>query len=264
MLEIATIVQDPTAWTAATGYAVTLAAATSGSLTAIHAPPAPLPGAPLEAAHAVSRGITAAGRKVFCERAARRGAEPATWLAVDGYMPDILLHACSWVDLVVLARDPLAAWGSPTQVGQLVLASGGACVVVPPDWREGASPACVMIGWNGSPEAIRATRAALPLLRRAGKVVVLSGTRRSHYMANWDPPFDLSIYLARHGIAHEVVDWPARDEREGDSLLAIAHELGADLLVMGAYGRTRFSEWMFGGATREVLHEAPMPVLMQR
>lgn len=179
-------------------------------------------------------------------------------------MPDILLHACSWIDLVVLARDPLDAWGSPTQVGQLVMASGGACVVVPPDWREGAVSTCAMIGWNGSPEAIRATRAALPLLRRAGRVVVLSGTRRSHYMANWDPPFDLSTYLARHGIAHEVVDWPARDEGEGSSLLPVAREIGADLLVMGAYGRTRFSEWLFGGATREVLHEAPIPVLMQR
>lgn len=264
MLEIATIVQDPTAWTAATEYAAALAAATGGALTAIHAPPLPSPGTPATDTRAVSRSITAAGRKVFCERAARRGADPADWLAVEGYMPDIVLHACSWVDLVVLARDPRAAWGSPMQIGHLVLTSAVACIVVPPDWRRDAVPSSAIIGWNGSPEAVRATRAALPLLRLAGKVVVLSGAPRSHYMANWDPPFDLSRYLTRHGVAHDVMPCPVHEERGGSTLLEAAGELGADLLVMGAYGRTRFSEWMFGGETREVLHGAPLPVLMHR
>lgn len=265
MLDIAVNVQDATTWTPGVEYAAGLAASLSAAFTAIHVPPprsllASLP----EDVRPVSAESVSAERRAFCRRAQEKGVPQATWQVVEGYPPDILAHACNWLDLVVLERDPAVAWGAPAKIGHLVLASGGACLVVPGEWNRSARIERVLIGWNGSPEAIRAVRAALPLLHRARQVVVLSGATRNPYMANWDPPFDLAAYLGRHAIGHDVLPCREPDERAGQALLEQAEKLDADLLVMGAYGRSRFSEWMFGGATREVLQGARRPVLMKR
>jgi nucleotide-binding universal stress UspA family protein len=69
-------------------------------------------------------------------------------------------------------------------------------------------------------------------------------------------------YLARHGIAADTVHANAADDRVGDLILARAKKVGADLVVMGAYGRPRFAELVLGGATRAVLANAGITVLM--
>lgn len=264
MLEIAVNVQDPAAWTPGVEYAAGLAAWANASFTGFHVPPAPPLLASLpEDVRAAPADAACAERRVFREHAKERGIARAAWQVVQGYLPDVLAHACNWLDLFVLERNPQLAWGSAAQIGQLVLASGGACVVAPGEWTRHVRVERVLIGWNGSPEAIRAVRAALPLLHRARHVVVLAGAARNPYMANWDPPFDLSAYLGRHAIDHDVMACREPDAHAGRTLLEQAERLDADLLVMGAYGRSRFSEWMFGGATREVLHNAAFPVLMK-
>lgn len=265
MLDIAVNVPDAAAWTPGVDYAAGIAALLDASLTGIHVPPArSLLAALPEDVCPAPANVAAAERYAFCARARERGIAQSTWQVVEGYMPDVLAHACNWLDLVVLEHDPAAAWGTPAKIGHLVLASGGACLAVPHEWNRQARVERVLIGWNGSPEAIRAVRAALPLLRHARQVVVLCGAVRDPYMINWDPPFDLSAYLRRHAVDHQLVPCREPDERAGGVLLGQAEKLEADLLVMGAYGRNRFSEWMFGGATREVLHGARLPVLMKR
>lgn len=264
MLDIAVNVQDAAAWTPGVDYAAGVAALLDASLTGLHVPPsrsllASLP----EDVRPVPADVAAAERRVFHDRARERGVRQAAWQVVEGYMPDVLAHACNWLDLVVLEHDPAAAWGAPAKIGHLVLAGQGACLVVPHEWNRQARVERVLIGWNGSPEAIRAVRAALPLLRRARQVVILSGAIRNPYMSNWDPPFDLAAYLHRHAVDHQILPCREPDERAGAALLEQAQKLEADLLVMGAYGRSRFSEWMFGGATAQVLHDARLPVLMK-
>lgn len=265
MLEIAVNVQDAAAWTPGVEYAAGLAAAANASFTGFHAPPARalLESLPEDVRPPAVNGACA-DRRLFREHAKGRGIARAAWQVVEGYLPDILAHACNWLDVFVLERNAEMPWGTPAKIGQLVLASGGACVIAPGEWTRHVRVERVLIGWNGSPEAIRAVRAALPLLHRARHVVVMSGAARNPYMANWDPPFDLSAYLGRHAIDHDVVACRDPDGRAGRSLLDLAERLDADLLVMGAYGRSRFSEWMFGGATREVLQDARLPVLMKR
>lgn len=263
MLDIAVNVQDASAWTPGVDYAAGLATLLDASLTGLHVPPSrPLLASLPEDVRPVPADA-AAERRIFHERARERGVRQATWQVVEGYMPDVLAHACDWLDLVVLEHDPAAAWGAPAKIGHLVLASGGACLVVPHEWNRQARVERVLIGWNESPEAIRAVRAALPLLRCARQVVVLCGTPRNPFMSHWDPPFDLAAYLRRHAVDHQVLTCREPDERAGAALLEQAQKLQADLLVMGAYGRSRFSEWMFGGATTQVLHDAQLPVLMK-
>lgn len=265
MLDIAVNVRDAAAWTPGVEYAAGLAVSLNASLTGFRVPLARSLLASLPEDLLTTFADDAfAERSAFCARAKEKGVARATWQVVEGYMPDVLEHACNWLDFVVLERDPEEAWGTPSKIGHIVLASGGACLLVPREWTRQARIERVLIGWNGSPEAIRAVRAALPLLHRARHVVVLSGATRNPYMTNWDPPFDLSVYLDSHAVDHDLLPFRESDERAGRALLEQAQQQNADLLVMGAYGRSRFSEWMFGGATRDVLQEARLPVLMTR
>src|SRR2546427_7643591 len=79
-----------------------------------------------------------------------------------------------------------------------------------------------------------------------------------------EPGADIARHLARHGAQVEVRRLSSRGEDVGRLLLSQAAGFGADLVVMGAYGHSHLSEWIFGGGTRTVLREAAVPVLMSR
>ncbi|MYN43438.1 universal stress protein, partial [Duganella sp. FT109W] len=108
----------------------------------------------------------------------------------------------------------------------------------------------------------RASVAALPLLRRAA-LVTLAVINPAAVSTVHGPQAgaDLAAYLARHGVPLEVVVRET-DTDAGDALLGLAAERGADLLVMGCYGHTRWRELLLGGATRAVLRRATLPLLM--
>lgn len=122
----------------------------------------------------------------------------------------------------------------------------------------------VLVAWDGSMEATRAVSASIPLLQRADLVQVLV------FDSGWptdthgeQPGTDIALYLARHGIKVEVSEqkMPA-DIDVGNALLSHAADFGADLIVMGGYGHTRFREVLLGGVTRTVLASMTVPVLM--
>jgi nucleotide-binding universal stress UspA family protein len=118
----------------------------------------------------------------------------------------------------------------------------------------------VAVAWNGRPEAARAVGVALPFLRQADAVRVLSAkTGRTG-------PFEaerLTDYLLWHGITSEQTPVQQRaGEPVGAALLRTAAEVGADLLVMGGYGHSRFREVLLGGVTHYVATHAGLPVLM--
>lgn len=120
----------------------------------------------------------------------------------------------------------------------------------------------VTVAWNGSPEAIRAITTAIPLLKRAQKVdlVVLNAGKEADLHGE-EAGTDIALYLARHGIKVEVTATDAgRDD--GDALLSFASEKGADLIVMGAYGHSRFREFLLGGMTRTALASSPVALWM--
>jgi len=76
------------------------------------------------------------------------------------------------------------------------------------------------------------------------------------------PASDICVSLARHGVKCEGAEEVDPRTGVGETLLACAHKFGADLLVMGCYGHTRWREFILGGATRHVLSYANLPVLM--
>jgi nucleotide-binding universal stress UspA family protein len=92
----------------------------------------------------------------------------------------------------------------------------------------------------------------------------MRGEERDKYPGlEWEPPFNIMDYLRRHGVTAEQRTIHAKHDDVGQVLLDEAMKFRADMLVMGAYGRSRFSEWMLGGATRHVLTWADIPVLMR-
>lgn len=170
-----------------------------------------------------------------------------------------------YADLVVIGRPAVGESSPfpPPDVTQYVVLHCARPVLVLPAAGVGAEIGKrVTVAWNGSPEAVRAITSALPLLRRAEQVqLVVFGRYDDPGLHGDEPGADIALYLARHGVKVEVnaIDGGADD---GDSLLSFAAEKGADLIVMGAYGHSRLSEYLLGGFTRTALRSSSLPLWM--
>ena len=128
----------------------------------------------------------------------------------------------------------------------------------------------ILVSWDGGREAARALQLALPLLQRADHVsiAVFEVASAAHTVED-ALASDPRPWLARHGITAELTVHAVEQHRMlnrrhevGERLLSVASEGGADLLVMGAYGHSRFRESILGGVTRTVLDAMTIPVLM--
>ncbi len=135
-------------------------------------------------------------------------------------------------------------------------------LVVPDDVTPTSQPKRVVIGWNESSEALRAVRAALPLLVAAETVHVVVIDPPQHGPNRSDPGGRLSQFLARHGAKVEIDVLSKTLPRVSDVLQRHVSDVDADLVVMGAYGHSRFREAILGGATRYMLEQARVPVFM--
>ena len=135
-------------------------------------------------------------------------------------------------------------------------------MIVPGGAKPVPAPKRVMIGWNESNESLSAVRSALPLLTRAEAVHVVVIDPPTHGPNRSDPGGLLSQYLARHGVTVEIDVLSKTLPRISDVMLRHAQDTEADMVVMGAYGHSRFREAVFGGATRYMLEQAELPVFM--
>ena len=119
----------------------------------------------------------------------------------------------------------------------------------------------VLVGWDGSGEAARAIHDALPLLRQARTVTVVAvdPDRQGHLTGGADAPA-MVAHLGRHGINAAAEEILSGGRHAGEVLLSRAADLGADLLVMGAYGHMRLKEFIFGGTTPDILEQTAIPV----
>jgi nucleotide-binding universal stress UspA family protein len=113
-----------------------------------------------------------------------------------------------------------------------------------------------------SREAARAVNDALPLLETAEKVSVLAVNPKPGFDGLGDEPgADIALHLARHGVKVSADHFTARGMDAGDMILNYATDVSADLLVMGAYGRSRLRELVLGGVTRHIMQHMTIPVL---
>ena len=162
-------------------------------------------------------------------------------------------------DLVVVGRSGDRASDESDIAIETVLFETGSPLLIAAGEGEGLVGGGAMVAWNGRREAARAVTAALPLLARAGSVVVVAANALDAALPG---PEALCGYLARHGIQAEARTVDAGAGPVPKFLLEHAAESGAGLLVMGAYGHSRLRELVLGGVTRQVLVDAALPVFM--
>lgn len=215
----------------------------------------------LDHLHQHARGALSAFEKV----AASVGVDSVeARLVDDDAAGGVALHA-RYADLAVIGQfDPAAAVpGVMSNFPEtVVLNSGRPMLVVPHSGQADGNISRALVAWDGGLAASRAIAGALPLLAQAGSVDVLILATGDDADAHGEQPgADLALYLARHGVKVNVIERRITDGA-GEALLSTAADLGSDLIVMGAYGHTRFREVVLGGVTRTVLASMTVPVLM--
>ncbi|GAB3774904.1 universal stress protein [Ramlibacter monticola] len=204
-------------------------------------------------------------RKVFDEARRASGTE-AAWAQTSRVpITETFAQQALFADLLVLGqRDPAdedAASVPADFVESVLLACGRPALVVPHIGAPAAIGSTVAIAWKETPEAARAVTAALPFLRQAKRVHVLSWGEETPAPVGGQP-LDLERYLGAHGVRFTWDRAGAERQQIGELLLSRAFDLGADLLVMGCYGHSRAREWILGGASRTILQSMTLPVLM--
>ena len=200
----------------------------------------------------------------FDELARRCGVRRATWVRTETGLARTMHRLGAWHDLIVLDQGIVQGDGSSELLGEALLGCRKPCLVLPPQWGGALAFERVALAWNGSLEATRAIHVALPFLLRAREVVVVDGAvPAAEDEAEVEPGFDPIGYLEQHDIVARRRRIHVSPHEAGDALLHEATRMEAQLLVMGAYGRSRLREKVLGGATRRILQQTTLPVLMQ-
>ena len=182
-----------------------------------------------------------------------------------GMVNDLVAAHARFADLVVLARpdETGAVAGADTVLEAALFRARSPVLMLPTDRpATGMPPRRIVIGWDQSAEALAAARAALPFLKAAEQVVITVVDPKTFGAERSDPGGLLCQMLVRHGVKAEVSVLARTLPRVADVLARQVSDLNADLLVIGAYGHSRLREAIMGGATRDVLRDTVVPVLL--
>lgn len=195
-------------------------------------------------------------------RRARQAGIAFEWRLEEGLADEFIpLHA-SYADLTITSPidpDSLDVPGHRGLAVQLAMESGRPVLVIPFAEKIAALGQPILVAWTGSREAARALNDALPFLRRAELVSVLSiNPSQSGYIAG----FDISNQISRHGGKAEAVRIVSGDVSVSDLLLFEAADLGADMIVMGSYGNFRSREFILGASSRHILESMTVPMFV--
>ena len=185
---------------------------------------------------------------------------PHSWTVVDGDHVELLAARAAFADLAIVSQPRSRTLDDEVPLhapDRLPLETCCPTLVLPHDYGVGLSLGRhVLVAWKNTREAGRALRNAMPFLQGAERVSLLTPPEENEAARN------LMTYLERHGIRPEPAIAPNQAGDVGETILACARDVGADLLVMGAYGHSRLREMVLGGATRSVLENLHLPALL--
>ncbi|NNG04850.1 MAG: universal stress protein [Inquilinus sp.] len=269
--DILVVVDDSKAAAGRAAFAAGLAAHHDAHLTGLFVI------APQEIPAYVMAQIPAEARRVQAKEGARKAAEArqtfeqaadkagfasrSEWLQEDGVPTERTAMIGRYADLIVAGQaEPEAPASGRVEIAELVLSGGRPVLVVPYAFRPQRFGEHVLIAWNGSREAARAVADAMPILEAAKRISVLAVDPPD--MLGHEPGADIARHIARHDVEVEVTHEVSHGLDPADALLNRVTDLSADMVVMGAYGRSRFSELVLGGVTRHILQHMTVPVLM--
>jgi nucleotide-binding universal stress UspA family protein len=184
----------------------------------------------------------------------------AVWTQVEAQVADAIVARGRYADLTVLGQpeetDVAAEYDVPADVA---MSLGRPILMVPYAGSFSDAGKRVLVAWNGTRESARALSDALPFLADASEITILAVNPRAQTEAM---EADLEAWLAAHGLAGKTRAAHTNEIGVADVLLSAAADASADLLVMGAYGRSRLRELILGGVTHDIFRRMTIPVLM--
>lgn len=204
---------------------------------------------------------SAAAKRIFDEAGQNQQAGVNMVWREDGPLDDVALGSFSRVfDITVVGR-PNAARGLPrmTTLEAALFDSGRPILIVPPNFKSDFGKN-IAISWNCSTESSHTIATALPVLRRAEKVTVLTVPEA---MVPGPSGAQLCEYLKFHGIDADEVTAPATGRKGGAAILEEADKVGADMLIKGAYTQSRLRQMILGGPTSYLLSHSHLPIFME-
>lgn len=187
------------------------------------------------------------------------------WRVAQGDTVQTVCQAAAGYDLLVMERsqqrsDAPVGFGT---VSRCVFGSDRPVLVVPDIAPGDGVGSRVLVAWNGSRESALALAAAVPVLQKADDVLVIDGSEMYADAMPVLPPPGLPDWLQRHGIRARIqpID-TGPSHAAGPLLLDAAHGHRADLLVMGAWSRSRLAQMVMGGTTRHLFMHGDLPMLV--
>ena len=202
-------------------------------------------------------------QKLRADTEARLSRENVPWSYEhhDGDPAATLVARSSLADVVVVTRcvrPPLPGEPEPL-AGDVAVHASTPVLAVPPELNGFDVCGKAFVAWNGSPEAANALKAALPMLRQASAINIVSVTDDAK---DGCPATEAGAYLSRHGLKAELHEVTHDGCATGERLLQALRAIGGDYMVMGAYGHSRVREFLLGGVTRDLLRACPVPILL--
>jgi nucleotide-binding universal stress UspA family protein len=189
---------------------------------------------------------------------------PWDYTQITGEPTHSIVSKSALADLIVLGRGHhigTTAYPGISLLGD-VLAAARSSILVQPAGQQVFDPVGpAVVAWNGSFEAANAMRLAVPMLAMASAVHIVTIECDTEYPF---PSVTASEYLSRHGISSELHVQKADKKSIVDALISATELLNASYIVMGAYGHSRAREFLFGGVTRTLLKESPIPLILGR
>ncbi|NKX43070.1 universal stress protein [Roseicyclus persicicus] len=185
-------------------------------------------------------------------------------VAQSASVAGLVARRARFADLVILPKPyGEGQYADAPVVVEAAMFQGHAPVVVLAEGKRlDPAPKKIVVAWNESNEAMASIRRALPMLQSADAVTVCIVAPERHGSDAADPGAELSRMLSRHGVKVEVTILAQTLPRVSEVIARHVADTDADLLVMGAYGHSRFREAILGGATRNMLEHAQVPVFM--
>lgn len=194
--------------------------------------------------------------------AAQKMGVSVDWQIGEGNANELLSLSGRYYDLVIIEQTSSNELGLDV-AEESAVHCGTPVLIVPKDRQVASVGKRIVIAWNASRQSAVALHGALGFVSRADQVTLLNGRDRDSFpsVTRW-PKFDIAAYLQMQSTSLTAKPFEVSDAEVGTKLLEACREADADLLVMGAYGRSAWREFMFGGATRTVLRNMHLPVLM--
>ncbi len=219
----------------------------------------------IDRAEADARALEAAANAALLKEFSDLRSSVEAIVTQVGALTELVASRARFADLVVLPRPyGSGASAEAEAVVEAALFDGKAPVLVLPAKGLGAHavPRRIVLAWNQSAEAMVAARQALPFLKAAEMVDITVVDPPSQGEERSDPGGMLCQLLVRHGVKAEVSVLARGLPKVSEVLARHVTDQNANMLVMGAYGHSRFREAILGGATRNMLTSAEVPVLM--